>query len=236
MKWLTSASIDELGDKLINDYMKKQANTNYKVDIDGFVTEYLRLPILYHTIAETDCSKLGFISDGKTPLSIIIGGKKQTGIFPKGTIVIEKCLRAQNETGRRRFTIAHEAAHYIVDKSLSTASFHREFDRERTYTAEELKNIFNIDETNIDRLAGALLLPSFMVRGYLKNNNRANGIAIYDDRFIRPQDTYFLRKMAADMGSSLTALQIRIKQLGLYINKPMNEYIAELGFGKDDVN
>lgn len=42
--------------------------------------------------------------------------------------------------------------------------------------------------------------------------------------------------MASDMGSSLTALQIRIKHLGLYISKPMNEYIAELGFGKDDVN
>ena len=37
MKWLTSASIDELGDKLINDYMKKHAYTIYKVDIVGFV-------------------------------------------------------------------------------------------------------------------------------------------------------------------------------------------------------
>ena len=39
--------------------------------------------------------------------------------------------------------------------------------------------------------------------------------------------------MAADMGASLTALQIRIRQLGLYIKKPMSEYISELGLGKD---
>ena len=236
MKWLTSASIDELENTLIKDYMKKQANNNFKVDIEGFVTEYLKLPILYHTIAEKDFSKLGFISDGKTPLTICCNGKKQTRIYPKGTIVIEKCLCGKNETGRRRFTIAHEAAHYIVDKSLVTASFHREFDCERSYTADELKCLFNINETNVDRLAGALLLPSFMVRNYLNKNKRSNGIAVYDDRFIRPEDTYFLQKMAADMGSSLTALQIRIKHLGLYISKPMNEYIAELGFGKDDVN
>lgn len=233
MKWLTSASIDELGNTLIKDYMKKQANNNFKVDIEGFVTEYLKLPILYHTIAEKDLSKLGFISDGKTPLTICSNGKKQTRIYPKGTIVIEKCLCGKNETGRRRFTIAHEAAHYIVDKSLMTASFHREFDKERTYTADELKCLFNINETNVDRLAGSLLMPSFMVHSYMNKNKKPNGITVYDDGFIRPEDTYFLQKMAADMGASLTALQIRIRQLGLYIKKPMSEYISELGLGKD---
>ncbi|MBO4897476.1 MAG: ImmA/IrrE family metallo-endopeptidase [Clostridia bacterium] len=233
MKWLTSASIDELGNTLIKDYMKKQANNNFKVDIEGFVTEYLKLPILYHSIAEKDLSKLGFISDGKTPLTIYNNGKKLTKIYPKGTIVIEKYLCSKNETGRRRFTIAHEAAHYIVDKSLVTASFHREFDCERAYTADELKSVFNIDETNVDRLAGSLLMPSFMVRSYMNKSKKPNGITVYDDGFIRPEDTYFLQKMAADMGASLTALQIRIRQLGLYIKKPMSEYISELGLGKD---
>ena len=236
MNWLSSTSIDELGNTLIKDYMKEKTNTNCKVDIEGFVIEYLKLPILYHTIAEKDLTKLGFISDGKTPLTVCINGKKQSRIFPKGTIVIEKYLCNKTETGRRRFTIAHEAAHYIVDKSLVTASFHREFDSEKTYTAKELKCIFNINETNVDRLAGALLMPSFMVHNYMNRKNRANGITIYDDSFIRPEDNYFLQKMAADMGASLTALQIRIKQLGLYIKKPMSEYIAELGLGKDDVN
>lgn len=233
MKWLTSASIDELGNTLIKDYMKKQASNSLKVDIEGFVIEYLKLPILYHTIAEKDLTKLGFISDGKTPLTIFSNGKKQTKIYPKGTIVIEKYLCGKNETGRRRFTIAHEAAHYIVDKSLVTASFHREFDCERAYTAEELKSVFNIDETNVDRLAGSLLMPSFMVHSYMNKNKKPNGITVYDDGFIRPEDTFFLQKMATDMGASLTALQIRIRQLGLYIKKPMSEYISELGLGKD---
>ena len=83
MKWLTSASIDELGNTLIKDYMKKQASNSLKVDIEGFVIEYLKLPILYHTIAEKDLTKLGFISDGKTPLTIFSNGKKQTKIIPK---------------------------------------------------------------------------------------------------------------------------------------------------------
>lgn len=55
--------------------MKKQATNNFKVDIEGFVTEYLKLPILYHTIAEKDLSKLGFIgiynSLVKTELSAV---------------------------------------------------------------------------------------------------------------------------------------------------------------------
>lgn len=233
MTWLSNASIDELGNSLIKNYMGDHAHNNFTVDIEGFVTEYLKLPILYHRFAEDDMSKLGFISDGKTPLNIFSGRQKKKQIFAKGTIVIEKFLCSEKEIGRRRFTIAHEAAHYIADKSLAVASFHREFDNEQTYTPDDLKAIFNIKETNVDRLAGALLMPEFMVRNYLTYNKRDYGINVYNNSFIRPEDNLFLHKMASDMCTSFTALQIRITQLGLYVKKPMNEYLAELGFGKE---
>ena len=235
MKWLSGVSIDELGNTLIKEYTNKKKNASLKVDIEGFVTDYLKLPIVYFSFAEKDSSKLGFISDGKTPLRVYGKGKSITKIFPKGTIVIEKCLCSKSENGRRRFTIAHEAAHYIADKSLLTAGFHREYDFEKTYSVDELRDIFNINETNIDRLAGALLLPSFMVKEYLKRKNKPFGITVYDESFIRPEDNYFLQGMAMDMGSSVTALQIRIKQLGLYVKKPMSEYVSELNLGKDNL-
>lgn len=55
----------------------------FSVDIDGFVTKYLKLPIIYQKFAEDDMSKLGFISDGKTPLSIFLSEKKIKKYFPK---------------------------------------------------------------------------------------------------------------------------------------------------------
>ena len=45
MTWLSNASIDELGNSLIKNYMGDHADNNFTVDIEGFVTEYLKLPI-----------------------------------------------------------------------------------------------------------------------------------------------------------------------------------------------
>lgn len=136
MKWLSNASIDALGNSLIKNYMGQKLNGILSVDIEGFVQEYLKLPLMYHHFAEDDMTKLGFISDGKTPLNIFFGHRVVQKVFPKGTIVIEEYLKNKSETGRRRFTIAHEAAHYIMDRSLATASFHRECDSEKTYSPE----------------------------------------------------------------------------------------------------
>lgn len=235
MKWLSNASIDELCNNLIRNFIGKQAEKTFFVDIEKFVTNFLKLPVLYRRFAEDDISKLGFISDGKTQLTIFFEQQKQKQVFPKGTIIIEECLCNEREIGRCRFTIAHEAAHYIVDKSLATASFHREFDNEQVYTSNDLKALFNINETNIDRLAGSLLMPEFMMKNYLLHNNRQEGITVYDNNFIRPEDNLFLHRMATDMGVSFTALQIRITQLGLYVKKPLDEYIAEIGLGKEMV-
>ncbi len=230
MKWLSNASIDALGNSLIKNYMGQKLNGILSVDIEGFVQEYLKLPLMYHHFAEDDMTKLGFISDGKTPLNIFFGHRVVQKVFPKGTIVIEEYLKNKSETGRRRFTIAHEAAHYIMDRSLATASFHRECDSEKTYSPDELKATFNIAETNVDRLATALLMPEFLIRNYLSRHKREYGIFVYDDNFIRPEDNCFLQMMAADIGTSVTALVIRIKELGLYVRKSMSEYIAELNF------
>ena len=233
MKWLSNASIDELGNGLVKNYTDISKSKGFSVDIVGFVTKYLKLPIIYHKFAEDDMSKLGFISDGKTPLLIFSAGKRLKKIFPKGTIVIEEFLCGERERGRRRFTIAHEAAHYIVDKSLLTASFHREFDTEQTYSTNDLKAIFSINEANVDRLAGAILMPEFMIKSYLLKHQREMGITVYDNCFIRPEDNIFLQRMANAMQVSFTALQIRITQLGLYEKRALNEYITEIGLGKE---
>lgn len=83
MKWLSNASIDELGNGLVKNYTDISKSKGFSVDIVGFVTKYLKLPIVYHRFAEDDMSKLGFISDGKTPLLIFSAGKKQKKYFQK---------------------------------------------------------------------------------------------------------------------------------------------------------
>ena len=56
--------IDELGEGLIRQYLGAEADISHCVDIEGFVTEFLGLPLFYRSFAEKDSDKIGFISDG----------------------------------------------------------------------------------------------------------------------------------------------------------------------------
>ena len=67
--------IDELGEGLIRQYLGAEADKSFCVDIEGFVTEFLGLPLFYRTFAEKDSDKIGFISDGS--LSLFCSGCPQ---------------------------------------------------------------------------------------------------------------------------------------------------------------
>ncbi len=133
MRIFSYEELDELGEGLIRQYLGKEAERTCCVDIEGFVTDFLKLPLLYRSFAEEDSDKIGFIADGVTPLRVYEGGTVVRRVYPRGTIVIERCLRREHESGRRRFTISHECAHYIMDRAVPSAAFHREFDIERIY-------------------------------------------------------------------------------------------------------
>ena len=118
MRIFSYEELDELGEGLIRQYLGKEAERTCCVDIEGFVTDFLKLPLLYRSFAEEDSDKIGFIADGVTPLRVYENGAVVRRVYPGGTIVIERCLRREHESGRRRFTISHECAHYIMDRAV----------------------------------------------------------------------------------------------------------------------
>lgn len=109
MRIFSYEELDELGEGLIRQYLGKEAERTCCVDIEGFVTDFLKLPLLYRSFAEEDSDKIGFIADGVTPLRVYEGGTVVRRVYPRGTIVIERCLRREHESGRRRFTISTSA-------------------------------------------------------------------------------------------------------------------------------
>ena len=147
MKTYTSfQELDALGEGLAKKYTGNTHRWNSCCfDIEGFITDFLKLPILYEAFAEDDPSKIGFLSDGITPLIVYRAGKKTPIVFPKDTIVIESFLQRSDESGRRRFTLAHEAAHFILNRHvpMQTACFHNEYDHEFHYSGEELAKMFS---------------------------------------------------------------------------------------------
>ena len=148
MKTYTSfQELDALGEGLAKKYTGNTHRWNSSCfDIGGFITDFLKLPILYEAFAEDDPSKIGFLSDGITPLIVYRAGKKTPVVFPKDTIVIERFLQRSDESGRRRFTLAHEAAHFILNRHwevngealLETPDCHVEDDVLRSILTENM--------------------------------------------------------------------------------------------------
>lgn len=234
MIYLTNEEIDELGEGLIRRYLGAEADNCFCVDIEGFVSDFLGSPILYRTIAEKDTDKIGFISDGITPLWVNEDKKRVSKVFPKGTIVIEKCLRREGESGKRRFTIAHEGGHIVAERTLPQASYHREFDSERRYTPEDFRGLFNFREAQIDRMGASLLMPRFMVYNVLTRYGVPDGIRVYGDNILRAEDKLLVQDMANTMGASYSAFFIRLKELGLLKRCDLDEFISkEMGLRWD---
>ena len=233
---VTNNELELVGECLIYKYITEyQKRYPKSVDIEGFITEFLHLPIVYTTIADGDLDKVGFTSDGSYPLKVHENGTVVEKVYPKGTVVIDNYLLRTDKSGRRRFTLAHEAAHVIFERMSPSAPgpcFNRGFDKDQNYTATELHERLNFCEVQTDRLASVLLMPRFLVEEVMKKYRNGAPIPLYANSVMRKQDKLSVQKMADILGVSYTAFMTRLKHLHLVEHRNMEEYLAlEMNFG-----
>ena len=227
--YLSSAELEELGEGLVKAYQKGEKKDD-QVDIEGFIRDYLKLPIEYAKFAEEDKDKIGFLSDGMTPLRVFQKGYVTQVCFPKGTIVLDDFLQDENEKGRKRFTLAHEASHFLMERMNPegiSASFHSEYDEERNYTLEDLAKRLTLAEYQADRMAAAILMPRYMVEKALLRFNGGKPLPIYGDNLFRKAEKIIIAQMAQMLGVSFTALRIRLKGFKLLEQHDISEYIQQ---------
>ena len=232
MKRFTSNDeIEDLCEAMIKDFFKSKHYTNVMcVDIEAFVREYLGVPIVYETFAEPDPGRVGFLSDGKRPLMVRRNGKVEEITFPPRTAVIEKFLLGPRESARKRFTIAHEGAHDVLDRHIPLqtspmAAFHSEYDPEATYTPELLKDMLSLNEYFTNRAAACLLMPRFLVARVLKRHNQSMKVILYENNILAQDQKILIQKMADTLGVSYTAFFNRLKELDLFDCRPIEEYL-----------
>ena len=61
--WTSFQELETLGEGLVRDYLKRfQRRKSICLDIEGLARDYLRLEIAYADFAETDRSRIGFLS------------------------------------------------------------------------------------------------------------------------------------------------------------------------------
>ena len=234
--YLSRAELEEISEGLIRVYAAQHKNKVIQsIDIEHFITDFLKLRIEYTAFAENDSGRIGFLADGQTPLLIYQDGRIIPFIFPKDTIVLDKFLLAEKEQGRRRFTMAHEASHHILERmhnNSNAARFHTEFDNERVYTPDELAQMFASREWQADTMGASLLMPKFIVENALAKFTNSKPIKIYGDNTFAKRDKELIRRMAAYLGVSYTALVIRLRSLDMLEYHDISEYISnELQLG-----
>lgn len=98
MRIFSYEELDELGEGLIRQYLGKEAERTCCVDIEGFVTDFLKLPLLYRSFAEEDSDKIGFIADGVTPLLL------STESLITSASTLRRTSKTCSAFGRRRLT------------------------------------------------------------------------------------------------------------------------------------
>lgn len=222
--------LDTVGEAYAVNYLKVTLTLGSTVfDIDGFARS-LSLNVIYEDFAEEDKTRNGFCADGVTPLRVPRSGKPTAVVFPKNTIVLERYLLRPGEEKRRRFALAHEIAHILLDKLTgmkTVGCFHSEFDPEQTLTPEMLDRKFSMNESCTSRLGAAILMPRFMVLELLNKYNRGKALRCYDGNVFACEDRKKAQKMADCLAVSFAAFVNRLRELHLLDYHPIDEYISE---------
>ena len=150
-------------------------------------------------------------------------------LYPRKTMVIDKCYLAPDQRERCRFNMAHEAGHYLMTKLCNTnvASFNRDMDLSEYIPTEQLHNAFNINESRANKIAAAILLPRFVVENALKRFNKGEPIRIYGENVFDPEGRVIMKQMADLLGVRFQPLFIRLRQFGLLDYHPLEELLMK---------
>lgn len=162
----TNDEIDEIGEGIIRKYNYQAFIQGDPTDIEGFIADHLNYRIVYDRLADKDAGRMAFLADGKDTMWVWRDGKRVEVIPPEGMIVIDEFLRQEKNKTRRRFVLAHEAGHIIMDllnNKPVTAAYNNEFDCEQEYSLKDFAAMFNINENKATSMGVALLMPKTLV-------------------------------------------------------------------------
>ena len=192
------------------------------IDIDNFVMNFLHCTVVYESIAaRNNC--LGFVSDGVTTITILRNGRKRKVLYDRDTIVLDKYLQMPGNEAKRRFVLGHEAGHVITNRIYGNAAayYNHAFDSEAGFNKQLLIEQFNIYETQADRISACLLMPKVLLLKYMETYLDSHKVIRYEGTGISKYDRSMLLRIASELKVSITALQIRLKELGLITDKPL---------------
>lgn len=237
MPILSMKEIDGFAEAILTDFNAFLLNEPTPVDMESFIEFYLGLTMDYQDLSHNR-SILGMtvFSDCRLPVFDKENGTVKIIPVQEKTVLIDNSLLEDGQEPRCRFTLGHEAAHwilhrhrYLVNKDQTTL-FNipasqplvkcRQADGEQDNRRKVLATDYDWMEWQADYMSSALLMPKptfqktarfVLRRAGVKEGYLTKGVSNELDAIAE----YLPRKMAEVFHVSLQAAKIRCDKLGL---------------------
>lgn len=200
--YLTCNDIELIAKGITDKYYKMHPNA-LRIDIELMIEEQYNIDAEFYTLSN-DYSILGISTPYEMIIEVSDDGNPLLFMIDKNTILIEKALKDSKCFGRLQFTIAHEAAHQIINDFSSCG---------RKHVYYRNRNNKDWNEWQADTLASCLLLPKDKVFDMFTQMFPKGPILYYSP--LNPKLYHPLQIMAFMFGVSMQALVIRLHRLGL---------------------
>ena len=210
-------SVDQLGgisDRVFRAYKKlpevRDGPVMY-VDPEILLRALLGLNIEYHHLS---LSRILLGMTTYSELGVTVFDEDLDFFFFDGkTVLIETDLLAEDQVGRRNFTIIHEGSHHIL-KMLFPRDYAEEMAARYVFRYRDTKAHKPREEWQVDTLTSFLLMPKELVIQAMDVVGLHGKIKMLNSKWRKPEYEQFC-EMCSLLGVSKQALSIRLMQLGL---------------------
>lgn len=223
---LNKVNIENIATMFLQEYSPSVLMTPKAVNIEFLAEEHLDLTIQIKTFNFSE-PVLGLITFSDVEIQCYdIMYEPVSDTYPEGTVLVSSALIGRDNIARRRFTITHECAHWILHRSFySPNKQHFEFRKTPSYVA--CRNV-EIDKTGYglkkdedwiewqaEKLAASILMPISTFTEATRYLFRKYGI---NRNYIVPEFEKFnfyeiVHELSETFNVSHKATQIRLRQL-----------------------
>ena len=168
---------ESISEELLRSFLKNRYGEKKPINISEFAIEYLHLNIGYDNLSPD---------------------KSVCGQICNDSIIVDYGLP---NTGRIRFTIAHECAHYLINNSIYIRN-------------EDLFGDYEACEMIADKIASCLLMPRYLMEYSVEYANIKLPLTIYDRYTLKGYDYRNTKSASNLLKVSRSAYINRLKDLG----------------------
>lgn len=175
--------------------MMNEMDIKKKVDLVFEETELMSIPVEVVMMANYYGFEVYELDMDSNTSGMIIVDEKPIKNFDTNKLIV---VNSNHSNARKRFTIAHELGHFILNDKPSKCYAHR-----------ESADVYNQDERDANSFASALLMPEDDIKKFIKS------LGVDDSDDLPEFEFLLINKISKRYNVSESAAEVRLKKLNL---------------------